>query len=409
MNLAPIAAELLSKRLGLSRELLLDSVIVRALDLALANVQPEQRESMAGRLLAEESEEWQRLVDEAVVPETWFYRHVESFQFLARYVSEKWRPADGTTLFRALCIPCASGEEAYSVGMTLLNTGLDASRIRIDAADISARLLARARLGVYGETSFREKHTCFREKYFVNCEQGWRVREDIVRLVRFEKTNLLNLSRFLQRAPYDAIFCRNALIYLNESARHEVIRRMRELLNADGLLFTGSSELAEFCAGGYVPVDYPQSFACRKAKLDKALAPSRAAIEVARSGQGATTTPHAATPHADRSVDPPAVSGPSTTFEQAERLADEGDLDTAASMCERLLEQNTADPKVYALLGVISESKGRVEPAEEFFRKALYLAPYHYESLLHMSLLCERRGDVDAAELYRARAGRALN
>lgn len=94
---------------------------------------------------------------------------------------------------------------------------------------------------------------------------------------------------------------------------------------------------------------------------------------------------------------------------QAEQLADRGDLDGAAVICEGLLEGGVKDPKLYSMLGVINESKGALQSAEEFFRKALYLAPDHYESLLHMSLLCERRGDLENARLYRARAGRALS
>ena len=409
MNLVPAAAELLSERLGLSREFLADTIIARALHVAFEHVRPDDRVSMAGRLLAQEGEEWQRLVDEAVVPETWFFRHAGAFRSLGAYVKDSWRPAHSTALFHALTIPCASGEEPYSIAITLLNAGLDAGRIRIDAADVSERLLARARLGVYGQRSFREKSAQFHEEYFLKCEQEWHVRDDIVRLVRFERANLLDLSRFLQRAPYDVIFCRNALIYLNAGARREIVSRMRELLNEDGLLFTGPSELPVFCAGGYVVAEYPRSFACRKAKPEQAVAPPRAAARTAGGNGRAAAKPRAATPNADRRAGPSAGSDPATSLEQAERFANHGDLDAATSLCTRLLQHNDADPNIYALLGVISESAGKVDVAEEFFRKALYLAPAHYESLLHMSLLCERRGDIEGAGLYRARAGSALN
>jgi len=76
------------------------------------------------------------------------------------------------------------------------------------------------------------------------------------------------------------------------------------------------------------------------------------------------------------------------------------------AMCERLLAEGTRDPNVYSLLGIISESGGKLEAAEDLFRKALFLDPHHYQSLLHMSLLCERHGDMDGSRLYRARAGR---
>ena len=410
MSLVATAAELLSRRLGLSPELLGNTVIERALDAVFAEVPSEDRESRAARILEDEGQEWRRLVDEVIVPETWFFRHYKSFQFLASYVKERWRPVHPTGLFRVFCIPCASGEEPYSVAMTLLDAGLDASRIRIDAADVSERLLARARPAVYGKSSFREKFRQFREEYFVNCEEGWRVREEVVRLVRFEKVNLLDLSSVRQPVPYDAIFCRNVLIYLDEHTRHEVVSRLRELLAEKGLLFTGPSELRHFCEAGYVPVDYPQSFACRTGELtpDRAAGCSPTETVTTVKVQRATVIGRVAPPDANRYMRACPAPGLPPGFEQAEQLANRGDLDAATAVCNRLLEGSAQNPEVYALLGVIHESSGKVESAEEFFCKALYLAPDHYESLLHMSLLCERRGDVDGARLYRARAGRAL-
>ena len=411
MNLVATAAELLSRRLGLSPDLLGTDIIERALDVVFAKARPGDPELLAARLLEDGGEEWQTLVDEVIVPETWFFRHSESFHFLASYVTEKWSPDHPTRAFQVFCIPCASGEEPYSVAMTLLDAGLEARRVRIDAADISERLLARARLARYGNTSFREKPEPSRERYFVNCEEGWRVREEVTRLVHFEKANLLDLSHFRQRAPYDAIFCRNALIYLDQRARREVVSGMSELLDEEGLLFTGSSELTHFCEAGYVPADYPQSFACHKKKPISSLALISAPTTVV----AATTTRHADTTGgpmaADANRNPEVHPSPLTppTIEQAEQLADRGDLDGATAICERLLESGVKNPKVYSLLGVINESKGALQSAEEFFRKALYLAPGNYESLLHMSLLCDQRGDVDGARLYRARASRALS
>ena len=411
MNLVATAAELLSRRLGLSPDLLGTGVIERALGVVFTKARPEDPELMAAQLLEVGSKEWQMLVDEVVVPETWFFRHCESFQFLASYVTEKWRPAHPTRAFQVFCVPCVSGEEPYPVAMTLLDAGLEARRIRIDAADISERLLARARLALYGNTSFREKHNPWREKYFVSCEEGWRVREEITRLVHFEKANLLDLSLFRQRAPYDAIFCRNALIYLDQRARHEVVRGMSELLDEEGLLFTGSSELTHFCEAGYVPMDHPQSFACHKKKPISSVAPisTPTAVLTASATRRAATTRGSRTPNADSTPESHPSPLPPPGIEQAEQLADRGDLDGATAICKRLLESGVKDRKLYSMLGVINESKGALQSAEEFFRKALYLAPDHYESLLHMSLLSERRGDVENARRYRARAGTALS
>jgi chemotaxis protein methyltransferase WspC len=477
MSLAATVTQLLSERLGLSPELLGFVVVERALDSVLGKAGLQDRGERIAHLLQGKGEEWDTLVDEIIVPETWFFRGREPFRLLACYVKEKWRPANPTGPFQALCIPCASGEEPYSVAMTALDAGLEADRIRIDAGDVSGRALAQARRAVYGRSSFREKHGLQEEKYLLPCSDGRRVRDEVAALVRFENANLLDLSVYRQRAPYHVVFCRNAVIYLEERARREVMAGLRELLHEDGLLFTGHSELMPFLEAGFRQVDYPLSFACRKGGpgssptraapkggatppetegvRPRRESPTLTAISQTRRKGGALAPPFQDpqvipmsrgphSPSADGLCGPrdgsvreaaPAAglkprpsaslaqngrarekSGPKDGatpippgLEQAGQLADRGELEAATAICERLLAEGTQDPAVYSLLGVINESGGKLEIAEELFRKALFLDPHHYQSLVYMSLLCERRGDIDDSRLYRARAGRVLS
>ena len=439
MNLTASVTRLLSERLGLSPELLGFVVVERALDAVLGGPGPQPRAERIAHLLQGKGEEWQMLVDEVTVPETWFFRDSEPFQLLASYVREQWQPANPTGPFQALCIPCASGEEPYSVAMALLDAGLEANRILIDAGDVSERALARARRGVYRKSSFREKRDHSEEQYFLRYPEGWQIREEVAALVRFEKVNLLDLSLYRQRAPYNAVLCRNALIYLEERVRRGVILGLRDLLHADGLLFTGHAELMPFLAAGFQQVDHPQSFACRKGEPAPRTAGSASVVPPCVSGAtpheiegllqrgesvfrrsrtaalAATTIPQARRPRRFAPANaggPPSVpqaAAPFPGIAEAGQLADRGDLGAATAICERLLAEGTRDPDVYSLLGVLSESGEKLEAAEDLFRKALFLDPNHYPSLLHMSLICERHGDIDGSRLYRARASRALS
>jgi chemotaxis protein methyltransferase WspC len=411
MSIAAAVTKLLADRLGLAPELLGPTSVQRAMDLVLGNVAREERADWTARLLQTEGEEWQTLVEEVIVPETWFFRDNEPFRLLALYVVREWLPAHPAGTLRALCIPCATGEEPYSVAMTLLDAGLAAERIRIDAADVSERGLARARRAIYGRNSFRGTSGRFRQEYFIERSEGRQVREEVVRLVGFEKTNILDLSAFRDRAPYDVIFCRNGLIYFDSRARREITGMLRELLDESGLLFVGHTELPHFVEAGYVPADHPRSFACRKggAIRQRAAAPD----------QTVATSPASVRPPSDRHgsgamkliAPPKATDVPEKVpgLEQAERLANRGEFDAAAAVCQRLLAAGAQDANVYALLGVMGEAAGNAASAEEFFRKALYLDPYNYESLMHMSLILERRGDVEGSRLYRGRAGRTLS
>jgi chemotaxis protein methyltransferase WspC len=408
LNLTASVTRLLSERLGLSPDLLGFVVVERALDIVLGGAGSEGRAEKIAQLLQGQGEEWETLVDEIIVPETWFFRGTEPFQLLASYVTEKWWPANPTGPFQALCIPCASGEEPYSVAMTLLAAGLEADRIRIDAGDVSERALARARQGVYGKSSFREKSSHLGEPYFLRQPEGRRVREEVTALVRFEKANLLDVSSYRQRAPYNAVFCRNALIYFEELARREVIASLRDLLHEDGLLFTGHSELMAFLEAGYQQVDHLQSFACRKGgpPRESIFGRRQIATEAAATIHQVRKQRRIAPARASKPLKAAQAAPPPPGIEEAGQLADRGELEAATAICERLLAEGTQDPDVYSLLGVINESGGRLEIAEELFRKALFLDPQHYQSMVHMGLLCERHGDIDGSRLYRARASR---
>jgi chemotaxis protein methyltransferase WspC len=393
VKLAKTVIALLTERLGLLPELLSMDAVERAIAAAF-----EKREH-AVRTLDPDSIEWQHLVDELTVQETWFFRDVEPFRLLAAHVTENWRPEDSTKPFRVLSIPCATGEEPYSVAMALLDAGLAPYRIRIDAADVSAAALDRARRGVYTRTSFRaQPKAAAPMRHFEPCGEGARIRPEVAELVRFEQANLLDLGSYRRRGPYDAVFCRNALIYLTDDARRRAIAELRGLVSDSGLLFTGHSEVMLFVEAGFERVHFERGFACRKSQHTPVSTRKPVRPPVPRIRKRARPQPVGKSPEVE----------PVADLARAGELANLGDLDAAAAICKRLVKQGTEDATAYALLGVISQTSGQFEPAEELFRTALYLDPHHYESLLHMSLLCERRGDREAGHRYRTRAGRAL-
>ncbi len=100
------------------------------------------------------------------------------------------------------------------------------------------------------------------------------------------------------------------------------------------------------------------------------------------------------------------VAATRASLESAWRLADRGALDEALRICDTLLAEARTPPAYYYLRGVISAALNRFEAAEEFFSKTLYLDPEHYPALLHMSTLCDLRGEPSRGELFRTRARR---
>jgi chemotaxis protein methyltransferase WspC len=353
-------------------------------------------------VLAQSDAEWQELVEAVVITETWFFRDPEPIAAFVRQVREEWLPAHPAIPLRLLCVPCASGEEPFSLVMALLDAGVPAERFHIDAADISARALARANRGVYGKNSFRGQELAFRDRYFQPCKSGYTLDPAIRDGVRFWQGNFLDKDFLSGQAAYDFIFCRNLLIYLDPVMRRKALAKIDRLLAPAGVLFVGPVEQPLALDHGFVTASILMAFACRK--VGPGVSHPRAAWlskgpEVARPPQI----------QAGAELSPPASGQPSpslsTDLETASRLADAGRLKEAADICEAHLRGNQGCAQAHYLLGVVRESSG--EPgAIDCYRKALYLEPNHYESLLHMALLLHRNGDMARARAFKSRAQR---
>jgi chemotaxis protein methyltransferase WspC len=354
------------------------------------------------QFLEQSGDEWQELVECVVVTETWFYRDPESIAAFVRLVREEWLPTHATDQLRLLSVPCSSGEEPFSLVMALLEAGLPAERIQIEAVDISARALARAARGVYSKNSFRGNDFAFRERYFQPCEEGLVISPAVRNCVRFCQGNFLSEDFFTRQASYDFIFCRNLLIYFDPWMRRKALDNIQRLLTPAGVLFVGPVEQPLAIEHGFVAARIPMAFACRKA--GQGARRQRAAWMSKRSG---------AVPRlqlqAGARLSPPspgkAVSSHCTDLETARRLVDAGRLKEAAEVCEAHLRESRISAQAYYLLGLVRDASG--EPGGiDYYRKALYLEPNHYESLLQMALLLQKNGEAARAHAMKSRARR---
>lgn len=156
---------------------------------------------------------------------------------------------------RLLSAGCASGEEAYSLAITLCQSGLfDAWDLHVVGCDLSQRALETARRGSYGRSSFRQVSDEVLQEYFSRQPDGrYSVREEVRRRcrMRFVQANLSapaaewtgSASEASELAgPFDAIFCRNLLIYFARPRRMQLLAGLAQRIAADGVLFLGHSE-----------------------------------------------------------------------------------------------------------------------------------------------------------------------
>ena len=350
------------------------------------------------------------LVDAIIVPESWFFRDRVPFQHLASHASKLVRKGRRV---RILSAPCSTGEEPYSVAMSLLEAGIDASLVTIDAIDVSPPLLVSARAGIYRPSSFRGVDEQLRTAYFTQLrdDRGWQLAEAIRAMVRFRAVNLLGHDALGGEPPFDIILCRNLLIYLTADARAKVLDRFVRLLADGGLLVVGHAEALEVIDKRFVNTGVASAFTYT---LRGEEAPPRPPTLMGTPNARRPTPPAMAKVADTRRPTPPPmtrladpVAGPVNLLGGASALADQGNLPAAAALVEQHLASAGADASAWALLGSIRQAGGDHTRAEECFSKAVYCDPTMYTALVQLALLLEKRGETKAAQQLRARAERA--
>jgi chemotaxis protein methyltransferase WspC len=351
-----------------------------------------------------------------VVPETWFFRDPEAFTMLARVSHEAWLRDPSSRVLRLLSLPSSTGEEPYSMAMALVDAGVPADRFRIDAVDISRRVLTYADRGVYGKNSFRGQDLSFRDRHFDAMPDGYRLKSAVRRQVHFEQANLLAADFLPGQDIYDAVFCRNLLIYFDRPTQDRAVGVLARLLAPKSVLFVAPSETGLLLSHAFESAKVPLAFAFRKsgARPGRAAEPvKRPVTERAAHAAALPALPllHLApTRRADELPISPAVAVKAvaeTGLDRATELADGGHFVEAAHCCEAHLGLHGPSAQAFYLMGLVHGARGDQTAAAEFYRKALYLAPDHHDALIHFALLLEQQGHADRALLLRNRARRA--
>jgi len=218
-----------------------------------------------------EGEEINRMLDVISTHQTAFFREPEQFQFLVNHLplaGMEEKTGKGEKKIRIWSAGCSTGEEPYSIAMTLYDWFLDKGpwgvgrdprqqrpllssiegtdpECLIIATDISQGVVERALRGIYPEEKVRAIPTEQLRRHFQmgygRSEGHYRVKEHLKRMVRFMQWNLFDKTPPV-KDPLDLIFCRNVLIYFNKESQRELIQKFYRWLQPGGYLFLGHSE-----------------------------------------------------------------------------------------------------------------------------------------------------------------------
>ena len=182
------------------------------------------------------------MIEAMTTNKTSFFREPQHFDYLRRQIVPGLRNRKG----RIWSAGCSSGEEPYSIAI-LLNEAIQDFvlwDISILATDLSSRMLAHARKGVYDTNHLRDVPPVLISKYFTCIETRpprlYQVVDPLRRHVHFGRLNLM--GEWPMRGPFDVIFCRNVMIYFDKSAQEQLVDRFWRLLKPGGYLFVGHAE-----------------------------------------------------------------------------------------------------------------------------------------------------------------------
>lgn len=409
---------LLHDRIGLNAASVGSSCVLHAIHTRMASVGLHDITEYY-QVLRQSAGEFNELVETVTVPETWFFRTQQSFIALESIVKHEWLSAHTNDVLHILSVPCSTGEEPYSIAMTLLDSGFQPAQFIVDAVDINTRNLVNAKHGLYSRNSFRNQDLGFRDRHFKKSGSAYQLSDRVRHTVNFIQGNLLDPGFMPGDHHYDIVFCRNLLIYFDRPTQEHAIKVLDRLLAKDGALFLGHAESALVLNAWFSSARHPMSFAFYR-NSDERRARERADAET--SGAAARVSQRAV-PERRKSNTPPvprafpelsplpvtpgtAPAVHSDQLVEAFRCADQGHLVEAAALCEKYIQDAGPSAQAYYLLGLVRDAAGNKIQADEYLRKALYLDPNHYEALVQLAVLAEQQCDLQGAQQLRQRAQR---
>jgi chemotaxis protein methyltransferase CheR len=215
---------------------------LRALGLASFGLYVE-KVKRAGR----SSDEAQAFINQLTTNKTAFFRESHHFDFLRDYLVKTVMPRAlraNSRKIRIWSAACSSGEEPYSLAMMLTDAAPSSAGwdVKILATDIDTEVLRVAKAGEYDLERLEGCSSSLRARFFTPMsERRLRVKSELSRLISFEQFNLVS-DPARASEPFDAIFCRNVIIYFDQATQRRVVDRLVQRLTGDGRLFLGHSE-----------------------------------------------------------------------------------------------------------------------------------------------------------------------
>ena len=359
--------------------------------------------------------ELRNLLNLVTVTETCFFRDVSQFRLLRErilptVIAERSARAAGPQRLRIWSAGCSSGEEAYSIAITLDDLGVyrnfPAWSIEIVGTDLNTDALEKARRGVYAARAVRNVEGRLLDKYFAPDGKAFALCEAIRNRVSFEFGNLVQTPMPTTGAQ-DIVFCKNVAIYFSSDVTRRLIEGLRGTLAPGGYLLLGHAESLWQMSDGFMVIEHERTFAYRKS-LDQGIRPPRAGVPRPRPASDPAAQYDSCRAAFRAGEWDAAESGLGAlvascpTFVPGILLlgglyAHRGRFDDAMAQAERVLKVSALEPRAHLLIGMIAARRERPDEAVQSLRRALYLDDSLALGHFWLGNLYRERGDVARA------------
>jgi len=196
------------------------------------------------------------VVEAMTTNESFFFRDKIPFQhFVETIVPALMAARSSQRRIRIWCAAASTGQEPYSLAMTLkeMGNGTAGWRIEIIATDLSYEVLEKAKAGIYSQFEVqRGLPIQLLVKYFSQIGDTWQIAPDIRAMVQYRPLNLL--ADFAHLGSFDLVFCRNVLIYFDQRTKTDVLDRIARIIDHDGYLVLGAAETVVGLTNSFKPL-----------------------------------------------------------------------------------------------------------------------------------------------------------
>lgn len=358
--------------------------------------------------------EMNSLVQHLTNKETFFLRETHQFEVLrVRLLPELL--ASREQPLRVWSAGCATGEEPYSLAITLLEYQARHSKFSFEivGTDIDATALEKARQGQYGERAVRLVPPKLRQRYFSFDGRTYRIDPEVAHLITFRVHNLVEVRCPATLSGMDVVFCRNITIYLSREARDRLNARLSSCLRPGGYLFVASSETMSHDLGRLDLVSIGNTFLFHKGSAADRTPPAPQAplpqpllqdvIPGTEGDLGAGRESSLSPSHPEPAVSPPdrivapAPSLPAFPLQSAIAAFKDQDYDAALRELDDIPADGAAGLDVHCLRAAVLLQQERLDEAEAACRSILARDPWQADAHFLLGLVFRQRGQVDEA------------